>query len=128
MMRQGKIKAVVVGADRIAANGDVANKIGTYTVAVLAHEHGIPFYVAAPFSTIDLETPTGEQIPIEQRSAREVTHIGEKQLAPSGVQVENPAFDVTPGNYVTAIVTERGIARAPYAESLKRLAENAVTV
>src|SRR5512146_2398415 len=128
MMRQGKVGAVVVGADRIAANGDVANKIGTYTVAVLAHEHGIPFYVAAPFSTIDLETPTGEQIPIEQRSAREVTHIGEKQLAPSGVQVENPAFDVTPGNYVTAIVTERGIARAPYSESLKRLAENAVTV
>ena len=124
MMRQGKIQAVVVGADRIAANGDVANKIGTYTVAVLAREHGIPFYVAAPFSTVDLETPTGEQIPIEQRSAREVTHIGDKQLAPSGVKVENPAFDVTPAKYVAAIITERGIAKAPYTESLQRLAES----
>ena len=124
MMRQGKIQAVVVGADRIAANGDVANKIGTYTVAVLAREHGIPFYVAAPFSTVDLETPTGEQIPIEQRSAREVTHIGDKQLTPSGVKVENPAFDVTPAKYVTAIITERGVAKAPYTESLQRLAES----
>ena len=125
MMRQGKIQAVVVGADRIAANGDVANKIGTYTVAVLAHEHGIPFYVAAPFSTVDLETPTGEQIPIEQRSAREVTHIGDRQLAPTGVKVENPAFDVTPNKYVAAIITERGIAKGPYADSLKQLAESA---
>src|SRR5882672_5538124 len=122
MMRQGKIKAVVVGADRIAANGDVANKIGTYTVAVLAKEHGIPFYVAAPISTVDMNTLTGDQIPIEQRSPREVTHHGGKQMAPDGVLVENPAFDVTPNKYVTAIITERGIARAPYGESLKDLA------
>jgi methylthioribose-1-phosphate isomerase len=125
MMSQGKIGAVVVGADRIAANGDVANKIGTYTVAVLAKEHGIPFYVAAPFSTIDLETPDGSKIPIEQRSGREVTHIAGKQMVPEGVEVENPAFDVTPAKYVTAIVTERGIARAPYEESLRKLAEPA---
>ena len=123
MMRQGKIKAVVVGADRIAANGDVANKIGTYTVAILAHEHKIPFYVAAPFSTVDLKTPNGEHIPIEQRAAREVTHLGGKQIAPDGVQVENPAFDVTPNHYVTAIITERGIAKAPYVESLKQLGD-----
>ncbi len=122
MMRQGKIKAVVVGADRIAANGDVANKIGTYTVAVLAKEHGIPFYVAAPWSTVDLSTPTGDQIPIEQREHKEITHHGGKQMAPDGVLVENPAFDVTPNQYVTAIITERGIARTPYAESLKELA------
>jgi methylthioribose-1-phosphate isomerase len=125
MMKQGKIKAVVVGADRIAANGDVANKIGTYTVAVLAKEHAIPFYVAAPWSTIDLNTATGEQIPIEQRSPKEVTHHGGKQMAPDGALVENPAFDVTPAAYVTAIVTERGIARAPYWESLKELASAA---
>ena len=125
MMKQGKIGAIVVGADRIAANGDVANKIGTYTVAVLAREHAIPFYVAAPFSTIDLETPDGGGIPIEQRSPLEVTHIAGKQMVPDGVQVENPAFDVTPAKYVTAIVTERGIARAPYEESLHRLAEAA---
>jgi methylthioribose-1-phosphate isomerase len=121
MMRQGKIKAVVVGADRIAANGDVANKIGTYSVAVLAKEHGIPFYVAAPWSTVDMSTPTGEQIPIEQRSPREVTHHGGKQMAPDGVKVENPAFDVTPSKYVTAIITERGIAKTPYDQSLKEL-------
>src|SRR5579885_2333140 len=121
MMKQGKIGAVVVGADRIAANGDVANKIGTYTVAVLAKEHGIPFYVAAPWSTIDLATPTGDAIPIEQRSSDEVTHIAGKAIAPEGVSVENPAFDVTPSKYVTAIVTERGIARSPYTESLGRL-------
>src|SRR6266700_1355804 len=121
MMRQGKIKAVVVGADRIAANGDVANKIGTYTVAVLAREHNIPFYVAAPWSTVDMNTPTGDQIPIEQRSPREVTHHGGKQMAPDGVLVENPAFDVTPAKYVTAIITERGIARAPYAEAMEEL-------
>jgi methylthioribose-1-phosphate isomerase len=126
MMRQGKIKAVVVGADRIAANGDVANKIGTYTVAVLAREHNIPFYVAAPWSTVDMNTLTGDQIPIEQRSPKEITHHGGKQMAPDGVLVENPAFDVTPAKYVTAIITELGIARAPYAESLKELASTAV--
>jgi methylthioribose-1-phosphate isomerase len=123
IMKQGKIGAIVVGADRIARNGDVANKIGTYTVAVLAHEHAIPFYVAAPFSTIDLATSDGDKIPIEQRSASEVTHIAGKQMVPDGVQVENPAFDVTPAKYVTAIITERGIARAPYEESLRKLAE-----
>jgi methylthioribose-1-phosphate isomerase len=122
MMQQGKIGAVVVGADRIAANGDVANKIGTYTVAVLAKEHGIPFYVAAPISTVDLATPDGSKIPIEQRNAREVTHIAGKQMVPDGVDVENPAFDVTPAKYVTAIITERGIARAPYTEPLRKLA------
>src|SRR6266536_126429 len=104
IMKQGKIGAVVVGADRIAANGDVANKIGTYTVAILAKEHGIPFYVAAPFSTIDLETPDGSRIPIEKRSTREITHIADRQIAPTGVKVENPAFDVTPNQYVTAII------------------------
>jgi len=123
IMKQGKIGAIVVGADRIARNGDVANKIGTYTVAVLAHEHAIPFYVAAPFSTIDLATSDGDKIPIEQRSASEVTHIAGKQMVPDGVQVENPAFDVTPAKYVTAIITERGIVRAPYEESLRKLAE-----
>jgi methylthioribose-1-phosphate isomerase len=122
MMKQGKIGAIVVGADRIAANGDVANKIGTYTVAVLAKENGIPFYVAAPISTVDLACPSGDEIPIEQRHAREVTHIGGKQMVPDGVSVENPAFDVTPAKYVTAIITERGIAREPYGESLRGLA------
>jgi methylthioribose-1-phosphate isomerase len=121
MMQQGKIGAIVVGADRIAANGDVANKVGTYTVAVLAKEHGIPFYVAAPISTVDLETSDGSKIPIEQRNAREVTHIAGKQMVPDGVQVENPAFDVTPAKYVAAIITERGIARAPYGQSLSEL-------
>src|SRR6185436_16144142 len=121
MMRQGKIGAVIVGADRIAANGDVANKIGTYTVAVLAKEHAIPFYVAAPISTVAIETPDGSKIPIEQRSAAEVTHFAGKLVTPEGVGVENPAFDVTPAKYVTAIVTERGIARAPYEQSLKTL-------
>ena len=122
MMQQGKIGAIVVGADRIAANGDVANKIGTYTVAVLAKEHGVPFYVAAPISTVDLECPDGSKIPIEQRNPREVTHIAGKQMVPDGVQVENPAFDVTPAKYVAAIITERGIARAPYEQSLSQLA------
>ena len=122
-MKQGKIGAIVVGADRIAANGDVANKIGTYTVAVLAKEHDIPFYVAAPISTVDLECPDGSKIPIEQRNPREVTHIAGKQMVPDGVLIENPAFDVTPAKYVAAIITERGIARAPYTESLKKLAE-----
>lgn len=121
-MQQGKIGAVVVGADRIAANGDVANKVGTYTVAVMAKEHGIPFYVAAPISTVDLDTPDGSKIPIEQRNAREVTHIGGRQMTPDGVGIENPAFDVTPARYVAAIITERGIARAPFEESLRELA------
>jgi len=122
IMQQGKIAAVVVGADRIAANGDVANKIGTYTLAVLAKEHAIPFYVAAPFSTVDLTTPDGEHIPIEQRPAREVTHFAGQAITPEGVRVENPAFDVTPQRYVTAIITERGIARPPYSESLRHMA------
>jgi methylthioribose-1-phosphate isomerase len=128
MMRQGKIDAVIVGADRIAANGDVANKIGTYTVAVLAKEHGIPFYVAAPISTVDLNTQDGSQIPIEQRASTEVTHLAGKQIAPDAVQVENPAFDVTPSKYVAAIITERGVARAPYEESLAGLVGGRVTV
>lgn len=122
IMRQGKIGAVIVGADRIAANGDVANKIGTYTVAVLAKEHNIPFYVAAPISTVDLETPDGTKIPIEQRNPAEVTHIAGKAITPDGVQIENPAFDVTPAKLVTAIVTERGVAKAPYQQSLAALA------
>jgi methylthioribose-1-phosphate isomerase len=126
MMKQGKIGAIVVGADRIAANGDVANKIGTYTVAVLAKEHGIPFYVAAPISTVDLATADGSGIPIEQRNVREVSHIAGKQMVPDGVEIENPAFDVTPARYVAAIITERGIARAPYEQSLKKLADEAV--
>jgi methylthioribose-1-phosphate isomerase len=122
MMQKGKIGAIVVGADRIAANGDVANKVGTYAVAVLAKENGIPFYVAAPLSTIDLAATDGSKIPIEQRNKREVTHIAGKQMTPDGVGVENPAFDVTPAKYVTAIITERGIARAPYQKSLSELA------
>jgi len=126
MMKQGKIGAIVVGADRIAANGDVANKIGTYTVAVLAKEHGIPFYVAAPFSTIDLATPDGSKIPIEQRNVKEVTHIAGRQMVPDGVSIENPAFDVTPAKYVSAIISERGIARAPYETSLRDLSREAV--
>jgi methylthioribose-1-phosphate isomerase len=130
MMHQGKIGAIIVGADRIAANGDVANKIGTYTVAILAKEHGIPFYVAAPISTIDLACPDGTHIPIEQRNPREVTHIAGKQMVPDGVSIENPAFDVTPAKYVGAIITEKGIARAPYSASLQKLAgaESAVEV
>src|ERR1700723_3192069 len=121
LMPQGKIKAVVVGADRIAANGDAANKIGTYNVAILAKEHGIPFYVAAPWSTIDMATATGEQIPIEERPHVEVTHHAGKQLTPNGVGICNPAFDVTPAKYVTAIITERGVLRAPYTESLRQM-------
>jgi methylthioribose-1-phosphate isomerase len=128
IMKQGKIGAIVVGADRIAANGDVANKIGTYTVAVLAREHGIPFYVAAPTSTVDLACPDGSAIPIEQRNGNEVTHIAGKQMVPDGVSVENPAFDVTPAKYVAAIITEKGVARAPYEESLRRLAAQEVEV
>ncbi len=125
LMSQGKIGAVVVGADRIAANGDVANKIGTYTVAVLAKENGIPFYVAAPFSSVDLETQAGGQIPIEQRSPSEVTQFAGKQITPAGIEVENPAFDVTPARYVTAIITERGVARPPFSASLKQQAQSA---
>ena len=121
LMRAGRIQAVVVGADRIAANGDFANKIGTYNVAILAREHGIPFYCAAPWSTIDTATPTGDSIPIEERAAVEVTHHGGKQLTPHGVGICNPAFDVTPAKYVSAIITERGVLRAPYAESLKEM-------
>jgi methylthioribose-1-phosphate isomerase len=129
MMKQGRIGAIVVGADRIAANGDVANKIGTYTVAVLAKEHNIPFYVAAPISTVDLNTPDGTKIPIEQRNPNEVTHMAGKRVAPEGVDVQNPAFDVTPAKYVAAIITERGIAKAPYENSLRKLSEEAaVTV
>lgn len=120
-MRHGGIKAVFVGADRIAANGDVANKIGTYSVAVLARAHAIPFYVMAPRSTIDLSLASGEQIPIEQRSPEEVTSIRGTAIAPSGVHAANPAFDVTPHGYVTAIVTEAGIARPPYEEALREL-------
>jgi methylthioribose-1-phosphate isomerase len=123
MMAQGKIQAVIVGADRIASNGDTANKIGTYSVAILAKEHGIPMYIAAPFSTIDLETPDGSGIPIEQRAASEVTHIAGKQIAPTGVLVENPAFDVTPARYIRAIITERGVATAPFTDSLRKLSE-----
>jgi methylthioribose-1-phosphate isomerase len=122
MMKQGKIGAIVVGADRIAANGDVANKIGTYTVAVLAKENGIPFYVAAPISTVDMACLDGSKIPIEQRSSKEISHIAGKQMVPDGVSIENPAFDVTPAKYVAAIITERGIARAPYDQSLRNLA------
>jgi methylthioribose-1-phosphate isomerase len=121
LMARGEVDAVIVGADRIAANGDVANKIGTYTLAVLARENNLPFYVAAPVSTIDLATPSGSAIPIEERGAEEVTHHGGRRMAPEGVAVRNPAFDVTPHRYVSAIVTERGIAREPYAETLSRL-------
>jgi methylthioribose-1-phosphate isomerase len=120
MMRLSEVDLVVVGADRIAANGDVANKIGTYGVAVLAKEHGIPFYVAAPLSTIDLNTSDGSRIPIEERNSREVTHVGSSQLAPDGAHVWNPAFDVTPHHLIAGIITERGIFRAPYTESLVR--------
>jgi len=123
LMSKGEIDCIIVGADRIAANGDVANKIGTYTVAVLAKEHNIPFYVAAPISTIDLAIPDGSLIPIEERDAREVTHSGDRQLAPDGIKVRNPAFDVTPARLVSAIVTERGVVCGNYLEGLKALVE-----
>src|SRR6185503_14236447 len=123
LMLQGKVDLVVVGADRIAANGDTANKIGTYGVAVLAREHNIPFYVAAPLSTIDLDTPNGAHIPIEERNRKEVTHVAGSQLAPDGALVWNPAFDVTPHRFIAGIITERGIFRAPYTESLRRAFE-----
>jgi methylthioribose-1-phosphate isomerase len=122
LMSKGRIQACIVGADRIAANGDTANKIGTYSVAILAREHGIPFYVAAPFNTIDRETPSGQQIPIEQRNPREVTHSNGVQMTPDGVGIENPAFDVTPAKYIAAIITERGVLRAPFTESIRAMA------
>jgi len=124
-MQRGQVDAVVVGADRVAANGDTANKIGTYALAVLARAHGIPFYVAAPLSTVDFDVPDGSGIPIEERAPAEVTHVAGHPVAPEGVGVANPAFDVTPANYITAIATERGIARAPYPESLRSLADAA---
>ena len=124
MMQKGRVQAVVVGSDRIAANGDVANKIGTYMVAVLARRHGIPFYVAAPLSTVDLNCPTGEEIPIEERNIREITHIQDIRLSPEGIDVSNFAFDVTPNDLVTAIITEKGVARAPYTESLRKQFED----
>ena len=123
IMRNSRVDLVVVGADRIAANGDVANKVGTYAVAVLAKEHGIPFYVAAPISTVDLATADGSGIPIEERPSREVTHVGSSQLTPTGAHIRNPAFDVTPNKYVTAIITEQGIARAPFSTSLAALVQ-----
>lgn len=122
-LKSGRIGCVVVGADRIAANGDVANKIGTYGVAVLAKENQVPFYVAAPISTLDLTLASGDRIPIEERAAKEVTHLNGVALAPEGIKAANPAFDVTPHRYVTAIVTERGVARAPFTESLRRLCD-----
>jgi methylthioribose-1-phosphate isomerase len=125
-LKSGRIGCVIVGADRIAANGDVANKIGTYGVAVLAKENSVPFYVAAPISTLDLALASGDQIPIEERASAEVTHVQGVHVAPEGIQVANPAFDVTPNRYVTAIVTERGVARAPYQESLRGLAGKAL--
>ena len=124
LMRRGEIDLVVVGADRIAANGDVANKIGTYPVAVLAKENGIAFYVAAPTSTIDLSLPTGEEIPIEQRDSAEVTSVGVQSIGPAGIAALNPAFDVTPARYVQAIITEKGVARPPYEENLRRVCES----
>jgi methylthioribose-1-phosphate isomerase len=121
-LKSGRIGCVVVGADRIAANGDVANKIGTYGVAVLAKENGVPFYVAAPVSTLDLTLTSGDQIPIEERAAKEVTHVQGVHVAPDGIKVANPAFDVTPNRYISAIITEHGVARAPFEESLRKLA------
>jgi len=126
LMRDGKVNIVVVGADRIAANGDVANKIGTYTVAVLAAQHNVPFYVAAPCSTVDLSSPDGSAIPIEERHEREVTHVGSARIAPDGVGVWNPAFDVTPSGLVAAIITDRGVCRPPYTESLRAACEHGV--
>jgi methylthioribose-1-phosphate isomerase len=120
LMRDRQIDLVIVGADRIAANGDVANKIGTYTVAVLAKEHGLPFYVAAPTSTIDLNTPDGAHIPIEERNEREITHLGSSRLTPEGAKIRNPAFDVTPHRYVTGIITEIGVFEPPYIDSLRK--------
>ncbi len=123
LMREGKVDVVVVGADRIAANGDVANKIGTYTVAVLAKTHGVPFYVAAPVSTVDLATADGTDIPIEERDEREVTHVGSTRMAPAGASIWNPAFDVTPHGLIAGIITDQGICRPPYTESLRAACE-----
>jgi methylthioribose-1-phosphate isomerase len=123
VMKKGNVDAVVVGADRIAGNGDTANKIGTYMVAVLAKQHNIPFYVAAPISTLDLTLATGEEIPIEERDTREVTHMRDYQLAPDGIEVQNFAFDVTPNELITAIITDKGVARTPYTESLRKMIE-----
>jgi methylthioribose-1-phosphate isomerase len=117
-MKKGMINGVIVGADRIAANGDTANKIGTYSVAVLAKEHKIPFYVAAPLSTIDTSIPDGSYIPIEERNPREVTHIMGKQISADGIDILNPAFDVTPNKYISAIITEKGIIRSPFKKSI----------
>jgi methylthioribose-1-phosphate isomerase len=121
-LKSGRIGCVIVGADRIAANGDVANKIGTYGVAVLAKENNVPFYVAGPISTLDLTLPSGDQIPIEERASKEVTHFQGVHVAPDGIKVANPAFDVTPNRYVSAIITEKGVARAPFLDSLRKLA------
>jgi methylthioribose-1-phosphate isomerase len=127
VMKEGKVDCVVVGADRIAANGDAANKIGTYMVAVLAQKNNIPFYVAAPITTLDLSLKSGDEIPIEERDSSEITHIGNKQLGPDGVVVHNPAFDVTPNELIAAIITDRGVARAPYTESLRFLVKDKAT-
>jgi methylthioribose-1-phosphate isomerase len=128
MMQAGNVDMVVVGADRIAANGDTANKIGTYSLGVLAREHDIPFYVAAPWSTIDLATPDGAAIPIEERPSREVTHVGSNRLAPEGAAIRNPAFDVTPHRYITAFVTERGVIKPPFIETLRAQRPELATV
>jgi methylthioribose-1-phosphate isomerase len=127
-MSRGRVKAVVTGADRIAANGDTANKIGTYSLAILAREHGIPFYIAAPVSTIDLDCPSGDQIPIEERSADEVTIFAGVPIAPAGVTAANPAFDVTPARYISAIITNAGVARPPFAEGLRRFVKGVPAV
>jgi methylthioribose-1-phosphate isomerase len=121
LMRQGRVQAAITGADRIAANGDAANKIGTYALAVAARHHGIPFYIAAPFSTVDLALPSGDRIPIEERSGEEITRIGRSVVAPDGVDTYAPAFDVTPANLITGIVTERGIIAPPFGETLRAL-------
>src|SRR6202021_270470 len=123
-LKTGKVGAIVTGADRIAANGDTANKIGTYQIAVLAKENNVPFYIAAPVSTFDLSIPSGDHIPIEERSAAEVTHLQGIRIAPDGVHAAHPAFDVTPSRYIAAVFTERGVARAPYTESLRALASS----
>lgn len=125
LMRSGQVDMVMVGADRVAANGDVANKIGTYKLAVVAHDNDIPFYVVAPTSTIDLDTPSGDDIPIEERDEREVSHVGDEMIVPEGVDVFNPAFDITPNRLVSAIVTEYGVVRQPYEENLRRVVEQA---
>ncbi|MCZ6671253.1 MAG: S-methyl-5-thioribose-1-phosphate isomerase, partial [Acidobacteria bacterium] len=122
LLRRGEVGAVIVGADRIAANGDVANKVGTYPLAVLAGQHQVPFYVAAPISSLDLSIASGDEIPIEERNAEEVTHFDGNRVAPEGIEARNPAFDITPFPLVTRIITERGIARAPYTSSLRALA------